>query len=92
MSASPDVPTPLMASLRGACAEVVAEYLDGRWPELTGLGRLELRAFFLNELLTRCPGFSTREYRIVLTKRLAVRGLLAKRQPSQSIPALQPRA
>jgi len=84
---SPGSPSPPMASLRDACADVVAEYLGGRWPQLRGSLRPELRAFLLNELLTRCPGFSTREYRIALTKRLVVRGLLPKQPSRRSVSA-----
>jgi hypothetical protein len=65
-------------SLGRACTDVVAEYRSGRWPQISAVPAPELRAFLLNELLARCPGFSTREYRIALTKRLVVRGLVPK--------------
>ena len=68
----------MKASLRSACSDVVSEYLDGRWPEVDGKSWPELCAFFLDELLTRCPGLSTREYRVALMTRLAVRGLVCK--------------
>lgn len=66
-------------SLREASREVVAEYLGGRWPEVYGSSWGELRAFLLNELLRRCPGFSTREYRTALMTRLVVRTLTLKK-------------
>jgi len=85
----------MKASLRSACSDVVTEYLDGRWPELDGKSWPELCAFFLNELLARCPGLSTREYRFALMTRLAVRGLVPKprRAPARRpAPARQPDA
>ena len=63
-------------ALRCASSDVVTEYLAGRWPELVPSRLLELRAFLLNELLDRCPGFSTREYRVALTTRLVTRGIV----------------
>lgn len=69
---------PTKASLKSTCSEVVAEYLGGRWPELDGKPWAELCAFLLEELLARCPGLSTREYRVALKTRLSVRGLLPK--------------
>lgn len=80
--AEPAVPrTPTLttkAGLRSTCSEVVAEYLAGRWPELDGKSWPELCAFLLEELLARCPGLSTREYRVALKTRLSMRGLAPK--------------
>jgi hypothetical protein len=76
---APSVLAPRKAvSLGRACTDVIAEYRSGRWPQIIAVPAPELRAFLLNELLARCPGFSTREYRIALTKRLVVRGSLPK--------------
>jgi hypothetical protein len=64
--------------LRSVTLEVVAEYLAGRWPGLNNARGAELRALLLEELLSRCPGFSTREYRVALTVRLVARGVVQK--------------
>jgi hypothetical protein len=69
---------PRNAVLKTVTSDVVAEYLAGRWPELNGASGAELRALLLEELLSRCPGFSTREYRVALTVRLVTRGVIQK--------------
>ena len=71
-------PLSTKATLKSTCSEVVAEYLAGRWPELDGKPWPERCAFLLEELLARCPGLSTREYRVALKTRLSVRGLVPK--------------
>lgn len=81
--AEPALPSPRPVSLGRACTDVVAEYRGGRWPQIASAPAPELRAFLLNELLTRCPGFSTREYRIALTKRLVVRAPAPKKRSRQ---------
>lgn len=69
---------PGKAVLKRVTSEVVAEYLAGRRPRLSNAHGAELRALLLEELLSRCPGFSTREYRVALTVRLAARGVVQK--------------
>jgi hypothetical protein len=64
--------------LRRVTSDVVAEYLRGTTSGLAGTDWAELRARLLVELLSRCPGFSTREYRVALTTRLAARGIMLK--------------
>jgi hypothetical protein len=66
------------AVLRSVTSDVVAEYLAGKWPGLNNARGSQLRALLLEELLSRCPGFSTREYRVALTVRLVARGVMRK--------------
>lgn len=67
-------PSETKAGLRDAGRMVVVEYRSRKWPELYASGWPEAREFLLVELLTRCPGFSTREYRIALNAPFLIRG------------------
>jgi nitrite reductase (NADH) small subunit len=89
--AAPTLPsaqgTSTKAALRRTCSDVVGEYLAGRWPELDSRTWQELCAFLLEELLARCPGLSTREYRVALMTRLSMRGILSKPRPRAALRA-----
>jgi hypothetical protein len=63
---------PLAAlGLGEATQQLVDGLIAGAWPELQGQPWLEVRNFLLSELLRRCPGFSTREYRRALSTQLS---------------------
>jgi nitrite reductase (NADH) small subunit len=89
--AAPTMPpvhsTSTKAALRRTCSDVVGEYLAGRWPELDSRTWQELCSFLLEELLARCPGLSTREYRVALMTRLSMRGILSKPRPRAALRA-----
>ena len=69
----PEPPHTGKAELRRASSQVVSEYLAGCYPALVPCDSEAVRTLLLNELLVRCPGFSTREYRLALTARLVTR-------------------
>jgi plastocyanin domain-containing protein len=66
-------------SLDALSQQVANEYLAGQWEHVAGKPWKEVRTFLLDELLERCPGFSTRDYRIALNKSLAGRIQVARR-------------
>ena len=66
------------ANLTKASSQVVAEFIAGRWLELDAKSWGEIRNFLLTELLERCPGFSTRQYRLALNTCLAARNHILK--------------
>jgi len=61
-------------SLRRATTQLVAEYQLGVWPELLAKTPKEAEAALLVRLLERCPGHSTREYRVALRRALQAAG------------------
>lgn len=54
-----------------ATQQLVGGLIAGEWPDLNGQSWLEVRSFLLSELLRRCPGLSTREYRRALSTHLS---------------------
>ena len=56
-----------------ASGQIIDDFIAGRWRDLIGRPRSEVRRFLLGELLQRCAGFSTREYRVALDTALSVR-------------------
>lgn len=65
------------STLREAGADVTREYRAGKWPQLEGQSRSNVREFLLEQLLERCPGYSTRDYRRALNGSLTARRKLA---------------
>ena len=53
-------------------AQVVLDVIHGRWESLMDKPWAEVRCFLQEELLQRCPGYSTRDYRTAISRALAV--------------------
>ncbi len=66
-------------SLGQATRQIFTSHLACTWSELNGRPWLEVRNFLLDELLRRCPGFSTREYRQALNTCLSSQPLKWRR-------------
>lgn len=82
---------PSSADLERAGREVVRDYLAGQWAHLDGAEWAATRTFLLNELLERCPGHSTRDYRVALDVSLVRRrSMLKLRLQRRQPPRLQP--
>ena len=64
---------PSLASLRATSVQVVDDFILQRPRKLIGRPRQEVRGFLLSQLLERCEGFSTREYRSALNVALSLR-------------------
>ena len=80
--------TATKTELRVIASEIVNEYLSTQAIEPgTELGA-ETRTELLEQLLARCPGFSTRDYRTALTAALAGRIRLVP--SAQTEPAAEP--
>ncbi len=63
------------SELRNVASELVSDYLLGKLSDAVdeGFGP-EARMLLLEQLLARCPGFSTRDYRAALNVGLSAKG------------------
>jgi hypothetical protein len=63
------------SELRNIASELVSDYLLGRLSDVVDESfGAEARMLLLEQLLARCPGFSTRDYRSALNVGLSAKG------------------
>ncbi len=62
------------SELRNIASELVSDYLLGKLSDVVDELWSEARMLLLEQLLARCPGFSTRDYRSALNVGLSAKG------------------